>query len=413
MFTIKGEKNMSMELTSLNINLMDFLFEGTEENSTSKNTGKEWITQLFINEIQNNISQKKQVLPSGVIKISRKKYVDLDTSYIIKYTSNKKDIFGNARFTNNVKDYDIKIYSIVHGPDGILGEGGQKIAKKMIDFDTGKNFVILKFKNSSAYELQTEDSEMIKALQLVKELPFVSGGQFAILTSYEKYNRYGVILSEYAEDYLDKAIAGKTGKLSIEKKMKYAQELLTGLDAMHKKEVVHRDIKPSNINITEGVAHLTDLDFATTKLERGRIADGSAAYIAPEIYNKMISNFNEFKPGDVYQLGVTLYEMFNEKHPWLDDSTDKLKELSNEFFADHLLKMNKDDFENFWFPEPKKGTIDHLIWEMKHIDPKLRPTAEEALNRLNALYSSLANSGEPEKDTIDHQVWQQLILCMS
>ena len=266
-----------LEFTSVIYKLFDFWMDEKENTATSENTKKEWITQLFINEIQNNISQGKPVLPSNAIKLSRNKYVDLDTSYIIKYTSNKKDIFGNALFTNNVKDYDIKIYSIVHGEDGVLGEGGIKKAKKMIDLDTGKNFAKSKFKGSSAFEIQTNDTEMLKALHLVKGLPFISGGQFAILTSHKKNNRYGVILNDYAETDLEKAIKG----LSIGTKMKFAQELLTGLDGHAQNRVWSIAISnlPISISSTESLTLaiwiLLPQDWKKVKYTRPRRLYGS------------------------------------------------------------------------------------------------------------------------------------------
>lgn len=81
---------------------------------------------------------------------------------------------------------------------------------------------------------------------------------------------------------------------------------------LHEKyHIVHRDIKPENILLSaaQGVK-ITDLGIAV-KLENqstemhGLSAAGTLKYIAPELLCKRITSYR----GDVYQLGLIIYEL--------------------------------------------------------------------------------------------------------
>ncbi len=104
------------------------------------------------------------------------------------------------------------------------------------------------------------------------------------------------------------------GKLSVERVIAFARQIVSGLRAAHEVGIVHRDLKPANILIEDderaiitdfGIARSTDAGtFATAATAAGAII-GTIAYMAPE----QASGRAVDQRADIYALGLILYEM--------------------------------------------------------------------------------------------------------
>jgi tetratricopeptide (TPR) repeat protein len=96
------------------------------------------------------------------------------------------------------------------------------------------------------------------------------------------------------------------------------RKLALALDYAHRQGVVHRDVKPSNVLIDErGEPVLIDFGLARslgreTRLTRSRALIGTPAYLAPEQVEKGAAS----PLGDLYSLGVVLYELLAGKLPF-------------------------------------------------------------------------------------------------
>jgi serine/threonine protein kinase len=94
-----------------------------------------------------------------------------------------------------------------------------------------------------------------------------------------------------------------------------AEDLLSGLEAIHAEGIVHRDVKPSNIFLVDGRAMLGDFGVALVGDERitaTEVSVGTPRYQAPEQRYGQAT-----KRTDLYAAGLVLYEACTGRH-WRD-----------------------------------------------------------------------------------------------
>lgn len=92
--------------------------------------------------------------------------------------------------------------------------------------------------------------------------------------------------------------------------LEIAIEIARGLEALHERGIVHRDVKPENVILdSSGAARLCDFGLSKAHDDSGLTREGeilgTAAFIAPETLCGSPPSF----AGDVYALGITLYEL--------------------------------------------------------------------------------------------------------
>lgn len=107
-----------------------------------------------------------------------------------------------------------------------------------------------------------------------------------------------------------------SGNLSPRKVATIGLQTAQALSYAHSRGILHRDIKPANILLDEnGRAHLADFGLAMITSSSGPISSaGTLAYLAPEqIINP---DFPPDPKGDIYSLGVSLYELATGKNPF-------------------------------------------------------------------------------------------------
>ncbi|MBW8802971.1 MAG: serine/threonine protein kinase [Catenulisporales bacterium] len=111
------------------------------------------------------------------------------------------------------------------------------------------------------------------------------------------------------------------GPLSVENTAKVADTLLRALAAAHAAGIVHRDVKPANVLLADdGRVLLTDFGIAQhsgdNSLTATGVIIGSAEYLAPERARGSDSG----PAGDLFSLGVTLYQAVEGVSPFRRDS---------------------------------------------------------------------------------------------
>jgi serine/threonine protein kinase len=135
------------------------------------------------------------------------------------------------------------------------------------------------------------------------------------------YQGHFVMVMEYVEGATLETLASG-GRIPLEQMLDYASQTLAGLSYAHGHGVTHRDIKPANIMITtHGVAKLMDFGIAKStedvQLTRPGTTMGSVYYMSPE----QVQGGPIDARSDIYSFGVTLYEMFTGRKPFVSESS--------------------------------------------------------------------------------------------
>ena len=101
--------------------------------------------------------------------------------------------------------------------------------------------------------------------------------------------------------------------------VRYARQIGEALQVLHAAHIVHRDLKPSNLMLTDD-NRLILIDFgsaalrmAATELSKSDLCTGTPYYVCPE----QIENRDPDERGDLYSLGVVLYEMLVGTLPYV------------------------------------------------------------------------------------------------
>ena len=110
------------------------------------------------------------------------------------------------------------------------------------------------------------------------------------------------------------------GPLTLDEAARVLDQAAAGLDAVHAAGVIHRDIKPDSFMILpDGTVKLMDFGLARqeddTIVTQADMMVGSPTYMAPE----QISGDAVGPAGDIWALGVILYEMLAGRPPFVGD----------------------------------------------------------------------------------------------
>jgi serine/threonine protein kinase len=176
----------------------------------------------------------------------------------------------------------------------------------------------------------------------------------------DKENVY--LILEYAEKGSLFRYLRKKKKLSEEEAFIFFFQTCSGIDYLHKKNVLHRDLKPENLLLDNGGnIKLCDFGWSTDDAGQRSTFCGTVDYMAPEmIQNKP----HDFKI-DIWSLGVLLYELLHGCPPFRGKTNEE--------------KFNKILTGDIQFFGVSNEAQDVIISLLKH-DPKLRPSFDQIFN---------------------------------
>jgi len=163
----------------------------------------------------------------------------------------------------------------------------------------------------------------------------------------------------------------RAGAVTDAKAVEVAAQVLEGLAHAHERGIVHRDVKPANVLLAaerdaEEDVSVRILDFGLARFAEGETltaagdVPGTLAYIAPE----RLQGEPAEAAGDVWSVGVLLYEALAGRHPFWRPSLAETAEAIAE--GAPPLRTERPDL-----PDRLLAVVDRALV----LDPKRRPSA--------------------------------------
>src|SRR5689334_14612766 len=138
------------------------------------------------------------------------------------------------------------------------------------------------------------------------------------------------IIMEYVRGVTLDTLLQRNGRLTPVRVGRLLGQLCEVLQAAHTEGIIHRDLKPANLMVVDPdtpYEHIKVMDFGLAKLVTGRslkpgsasggdFAVGTPTYICPEqVHGEPVDH-----RGDLYSVGVILYELLTGRPPFTGDS---------------------------------------------------------------------------------------------
>jgi serine/threonine protein kinase len=202
----------------------------------------------------------------------------------------------------------------------VLGKGGMGIVYKARDMTLDRD-VALKMMDASL----AQDESFLKRFQSeAKALAKLQNPNIVSVFALRETELGFCIVMEFVEGNTLADRIKQWGALPLKMVISIFKQMLTALDYAHKAGIIHRDIKPSNIMLTEqnvvkvtdfGLAKIQQVSAATMTIGTG----GTLYYMSPEQVRGLA---NVDLRGDIYSLGMTLYEAVTGKVPFSEGDAD-------------------------------------------------------------------------------------------
>ena len=204
-----------------------------------------------------------------------------------------------------------------------LGEGTFGYVRLGINKQTNEKVAIkiLEKKKILEYEDKVRIEREIKILKSLRH-PNIVHLYSVVQTKESLY-----IIMEYAKGIELFEYIGKKKRIEEKIACHIYQQIISGLEYLHKNNIVHRDIKPENLIIDRKTKDLKIVDFGlsnifnTEKTKLLQSSCGSPSYAAPEMLQG-----KKYKPQlvDIWSSGIVLYAMICGYLPFEDDNNDLL-----------------------------------------------------------------------------------------
>ncbi|XP_016103558.1 serine/threonine-protein kinase/endoribonuclease ire-1-like isoform X2 [Sinocyclocheilus grahami] len=339
-----------------------------------------------IQELEGSSSQtdhENQVTENNIIRWNLSSKHRSEIEELWKDSSRKK--VGNLYFSRSNK------YIIGSGGSGTvylgLKEDGTEVAIKRITKDQQKSIY---FENELKHlrDLNLESKNIVRYVDLAEDEDF-----YYLALQLCEYDMEDYMTNLRQEEQKDKETALR----------KIVEEILLGLQVLHRAGVIHRDIKPGNVLIDSGKnARLADFGLSR-KLEVGRSTvhtarAGTQGWEATEILNQ---DTGYKKTSDIQVAGMLVYYILSDgKHPFGDEKYREENIKKGQYSLEDLQDIvAKDLIEWMINKEPEERlTIKEVLrhpyfWDKDSKDAVLRRLGDrpeiqnyETLAKLRKLY---------------------------
>ncbi|MBI5473542.1 MAG: serine/threonine protein kinase [Ignavibacteriae bacterium] len=203
---------------------------------------------------------------------------------------------------------------------GILGKGGMGIVYKAHDTTLDRD-VALKMMDANF----ARDEEFLKRFKAeAKALARLQNPNIVSVFALRETELGFCLVMEFVDGSTLADCIRANGAMPLSRAVPIFRQMATALDHAHQVGVIHRDIKPSNVMLTSadfvkvtdfGLAKIQQVSTATMTMGTG----GTLYYMSPEQI-KGLANVDA--RGDIYSLGMTLYETVAGRVPFGNDASD-------------------------------------------------------------------------------------------
>ena len=185
---------------------------------------------------------------------------------------------------------------------------GDQVALKRVFFKTDWDF-----EEVDVVSLAPQNTESRLRLSLAKEFQILAGIRHPYIISVLDYGFDEEKNPFYTMTYLPTSttlLDAASGE-STERKITLIEQLLQALNYLHRRGVLHLDLKPENVLVHRGEVRVLDFGLSSRKEEEVKMG-GTPLYMAPE----MIKGKAPSEVSDLYAVGVLLYQLFADEHPF-------------------------------------------------------------------------------------------------
>ena len=206
----------------------------------------------------------------------------------------------------------------------------------------------------------------------------------------EREDGYVLVLNDAPGNSLRLHLATPKQQLTMDQKIRVAEDLLGALSHCHAHGVIHRAISPDSVMVgRDGRARLVDFDFARPGPPRERTLAGELitavdhTYLAPELKD----DASKSSPAsDVYAAGATLYEMFAGRPTFkdLDESLD-----ATQVFPEKVGAL----------VSGLPSTFDAWLEKLCAFGPEDRPDAATALSGFREMFAPPVLPAEEDRES--------------
>jgi eukaryotic-like serine/threonine-protein kinase len=228
-----------------------------------------------------------------------------------------------------------------------LGAGGSGVAYLANDTLLMRP-VVLKILKAGALSIEQMRSTVLREARLASAIEHPN-----VCTIYEvgeSEDEAYIVMQYVPGESLDKIIAN--GAASVQLGLSVGIQIADGLSAAHRLGIFHRDLKPANVMLTDG-GLVKILDFGLARRLSTAEAEfdpskprqdaskrqmrmtytargGTIAYMAPEQFVTGQTSVQS----DIFAVGVTLYELFSGRHPFVRPEAEEFQSVRAIQFAD-------------------------------------------------------------------------------
>ena len=196
-----------------------------------------------------------------------------------------------------------------------------------------------------------------------------------------KRRRFLYHVTEYLDGQTLRQRIDDVGQMGLEEMREYLTQIIDGLRAFHRMEMIHQDLKPDNMLINKN-GILKIIDFGSTRIagveEIHSALDrstplGTINYTAPEYFDGGQGSHRS----DIFSLGMIAYEMLTGKLPYGDNEkplpAQKMRYRSAREHQPTLPAWIDGALKKATHPVPGKryDTLSEFLHDMKHPNKNL------------------------------------------